>query len=105
MSPPRRDTNQRPGGAGWHNASRLAGLVLCVALLASASHTVCAFTVTIAAAAPKTVYLQVGVGGFTGNYNAGGTPANNATAVVPGEATDSRLQIEDRKSTRLNSSH
>ena len=79
MSPPRRDTNQRPGGAGWHNASRLAGLVLCVALLASASHTVCAFTVTIAAAAPKTVYLQVGVGGFTGNYNAGGTPGNNAT--------------------------
>jgi len=28
--------------------------------------------VTIAPAAPKTVYLQVGVGGFTGNYNAGG---------------------------------
>jgi len=45
----------------------------------SFSHTVCAFTVTIAPAAPKTVYLQVGVGGFTGNYNAGGTPGNNAT--------------------------
>ncbi|TLZ52542.1 MAG: hypothetical protein E6K22_09305 [Gammaproteobacteria bacterium] len=28
---------------------------------------------------PKTVYLQVGVGGFTGHYNAGGTPGNNAT--------------------------
>jgi len=62
-----------------HNASRLARHVLCAALLASVSHTVCAFTVAIAPAAPKTVYLQVGVGGFTGHYNAGGTPGNNAT--------------------------
>src|SRR5437660_6172889 len=79
MFPLRRDTYQRLEGTGLHNASRLARLVLCAALLASASHTVCAFTVTIAPAAPKTVYLQVGVGGFTGNYNAGGTPGNNAT--------------------------
>src|SRR5205807_994062 len=79
MSPLRRDTYQRPGGAALHNASRLARLVLCAALLASVSDTLSAFTVTIAAAAPKTVYLQVGVGGFTGYYNAGGTPGNNAT--------------------------
>src|SRR2546429_430450 len=79
MSPLRRDTYQRLGGAVLHNAGRLARRVLCLALLAPVSHTVCAFTVTIAPAAPKTVYLQVGVGGFTGNYNAGGTPGNNAT--------------------------
>jgi len=39
-----------------------------------------AFTVAITAASPKTIYLQLGVGTFTGgNYNAGGTPGNNAT--------------------------
>jgi len=79
MSPLRRDTYQRLGGAVLHNGGRLARRVLCLALLAPVSHTVCAFTVTIAPAAPKTVYLQVGVGGFTGNYSAGGTPGNNAT--------------------------
>src|SRR5256884_2567118 len=125
MSPLRRDTYQRLGGAVLHNAGRLARRVLCLALLAPVSHTVCAFTVTIAPAAPKTVYLQVGVGGFTGNYNAGGTPGNNATvnkesvavaaaAVGNGTAqamtTDSTVGASsydglDRKSTRLNSSH
>jgi hypothetical protein len=39
-----------------------------------------AFTVNIAAANPKAIYLQVGAGTFTGgNYNAGGTPGNNTT--------------------------
>jgi hypothetical protein len=39
-----------------------------------------AFTVNIAAANPKAIYLQVGVGTFTGgNYNTGGTPGNNTT--------------------------
>jgi len=38
-----------------------------------------AYTVTLAPASPKTIYLQVGVGSFTGNYNAGGQPQNNAT--------------------------
>ena len=39
-----------------------------------------AFTVNITAANPKAIYLQVGVGTFTGgNYNAGGTPGNNTT--------------------------
>src|SRR2546429_731907 len=79
MSPLRRDTYPRLGGAGLHNARRLVRLVLCAALLAPVSHTVCAFTITISNGPPKTVYLQVGVGGFTGQYNAGGTPANNAT--------------------------
>jgi hypothetical protein len=79
MSPLRRDTHSPLGGTGLHNASHLARLILCAALLAGAAPTVCAFTVSIAPAAPKTVYLQVGVGGFTGNYDAGGTPGNNTT--------------------------
>lgn len=40
---------------------------------------VAAFTVNIAPANPRTAYLQVGVGSFTANYNAGGSPLNNAT--------------------------
>lgn len=38
-----------------------------------------AFTTTITAANPRAIYLQVGVGGFTGTYNGGGTPGNNTT--------------------------
>lgn len=42
-----------------------------------------AFTANITAANPRAIYLQVGVGGFTGgNYNAGGTPGNNPTVNV-----------------------
>ena len=37
------------------------------------------YTATLTPAAPKTVYLQVGVGSFTANYNNGGQPGNNAT--------------------------
>jgi hypothetical protein len=54
----------------------------CAALLFCAS-SASAYTVNIAAGSPKTIYLQVGVGSFTGgNYNSGGTPANNATINV-----------------------
>ncbi len=49
--------------------SMLLGLVLPAA----------AFTVNITAANPKALYLQVGVGSFTGNYSSGGTPGNNST--------------------------
>lgn len=38
-----------------------------------------AYTVTITAATPRAIYLQLGVGGFTGNYSSSGTPGNNAT--------------------------
>ena len=79
MSPLRRDPYQRLGGAVLHDTSRLARHVLCAALLASASETVCPFTITISNGPPRTVCLQVGVGGFIGYYNAGGTPGNNAT--------------------------
>jgi hypothetical protein len=58
------------------------GAALAATLMAAASNTTAAFTITIAAAAPKTIYLQVGVGSFTANYNAGGQPQNNATINV-----------------------
>ncbi len=51
---------------------------LCVAVLATALPAG-AFTVNITAANPKAIYLQVGVGTFTGNYNSSGTPGNNTT--------------------------
>src|SRR5450631_3186465 len=38
-----------------------------------------AYTLTLAPASPKTIYLQVGIGSFTANYNAGGQPGNNIT--------------------------
>jgi hypothetical protein len=38
-----------------------------------------AFTVTITAASPRIIYLQVGVGSFSGLYNSGGTPQANPT--------------------------
>jgi hypothetical protein len=48
-----------------------------LSLVAGFAH---AYTLTLVPAAPLTVYLQVGVGTFTGgNYNAGGQPANNTT--------------------------
>jgi len=54
------------------------GAVLLAILAADAS----AYTLTLTPAAPQTVYLQVGVGSFTKNYNVGGVPGNNATINV-----------------------
>jgi hypothetical protein len=63
-------------GCLWIAACRpvWSGLALVVAPTAAI-----AFTVAIAPASPKEIYLQVGVGGFVGHYNSGGTPGNNAT--------------------------
>lgn len=47
-----------------------------ILLTASPAH---AFTINITAANPRTVYLQVGVGAFSANYNVGGTPQDNTT--------------------------
>jgi hypothetical protein len=42
-----------------------------------------AFTVNISAGSPRVIYLQVGVGSFTGGtYSSGGTPAANPTVNV-----------------------
>ncbi len=52
------------------------GAVACALAAAQAA----AFTTNITAANPRTIYLQVGVGSFTGgNYNSGGTPQANPT--------------------------
>jgi hypothetical protein len=53
------------------------GLSLC--LLSAFSSPVSAFTATLNPASPLTVYLQVGVGGFTSDYIQGGQPQDNAT--------------------------
>ena len=59
-----------------------AGAVL-LAVLAAPAPSVRAYTVNITAANPRMIYLQVGVGSFTGgNYGSGGTPANNTTVNV-----------------------
>ena len=57
---------------------RLAGAVLLATVALDAG----AYTLTLTPAAPQTVYLQVGVGSFTKNYNAGGVPGNNTTINV-----------------------
>jgi hypothetical protein len=55
----------------------IAGIALVFVACAQPAH---AFTVNIAPRNPKTIYLQVGVGTFTGgNYNVGGTPGTNPT--------------------------
>ena len=54
--------------------------MLCGAALAVAvSGAAAGYTVTLTPAAPLTVYLQVGVGSFTGDYINGGQPQNNTT--------------------------
>jgi len=96
MFPRRRDPQRRLGGTAFHKLRWLltAGL-LGAALLGSATAPR-AFEVTIAPASPQTIYLQVGVGTFTGTYCSNpcnsyppippntptapnGTPGNNAT--------------------------
>ena len=72
--------DRRPGGTFiCAHLHRMATRTLCLALLALSCGPAAAFTVAITAAAPKTVYLQIGVGSFTGLYNNGGTPQNNTT--------------------------
>lgn len=79
MSPGWRDMEQRPRGSDFRLiAGALSARVLCLALLSSVQGAQ-AFTVAITPAAPKTIFLQIGVGSFTGFYDAGGTPQNNAT--------------------------
>lgn len=60
-----------------------AGIACACIALGSLPGAARAFTVNISAANPRTIYLQVGVGTFTGgNYNSGGAPASNSTVNV-----------------------
>ncbi|MBS0365558.1 MAG: hypothetical protein JSR67_07035 [Proteobacteria bacterium] len=69
-----------------------------------------AYTVNLTPAAPKTLFLAVGVGSFSvGIYNSGGKPANNATVnvvsvSVPAAAVGSgAVQTMTTNSTQSNS--
>jgi len=83
---------------------------LLIALLTALPGASGAFTVSIAAGTPTTIYLQVGVGTFSGgNYNAGGTPGNNTTinnetvAVAAGAVGNGVAQAMTTDSTAANS--
>ena len=62
-----------------HSGNRLRRAFIGAALFGAMSGTASAYTATLTPLAPKTVYLQVGVGSFTSNYNNGGQPLNNTT--------------------------
>jgi hypothetical protein len=70
---------RKNGRAGLRR--ELIGAVCLVAALGAAAMAgpAAGYTLTLAPASPKTIYLQVGVGSFTANYNAGGQPGNNTT--------------------------
>src|SRR3984957_19855612 len=76
-----RRKNRRAGlrreliGAVCLAAAPCAALVSGIAVSGPAA----AYTLTLAPASPKTIYLQVGVGSFTADYNVGGQPGNNTT--------------------------
>lgn len=55
---------------------------LLAVLLGTAGAPTAAFTVSISPATPRTLYLQVGVGAFSGIFNSGGTPQANPTVNV-----------------------
>lgn len=70
--------HKRPPGSDEHTRDgRWAVRVLAVGLLAAAGGAQ-AYTITLAPATPKTVYLQIGVGTFTGTYC-----GNNCSYVEP----------------------
>lgn len=63
-----------------HNLPRPGQRLLCLALLGSLAAPASGFTIAIAAKNPREVYLQIGVGTFTGGfYSTGGIPVNNTT--------------------------
>ena len=75
-----------------HAGLRLTRIASTASLLLGASAQ--AFTVTISSGTPRAIYLQVGVGSFSGLYNSGGTPQANPTvnvvsATVPAAAVGS----------------
>ena len=62
-----------------HGRKGLRRALIGAALFGAASGSGSAYTVDLTAAAPLTVYLQVGVGSFTNDYINGGQPGNNTT--------------------------
>ena len=66
----------------WQNPSPHWGLAASAGLFVTLpAETANAYTITITSGT-RAIYLQVGAGGYTGFYNSGGTPGNNATVNV-----------------------
>ena len=63
----------------WHSASYA---LIGIAASAVSCPTAQAFTVAISSGNPRAIYLQVGVGSFSGLYNSGGTPLANPTVNI-----------------------
>jgi hypothetical protein len=80
MSPGWRELDRRPRGP---DVVKLGGAVSLALLAAGAAH---AFTITLANGAPKIVYLQIGVGTFTGTYCGDNCSYNPPIAQSPGSA-------------------
>jgi hypothetical protein len=109
---------QRPGGTDpSQQARRLSARALGYLCLAGLCGEAAAFTATLTAAAPKTVYLQIGVGTFTGgnytpikgNGQPSGSPGNNTTinkvmvTVPAGSVGNGTAQAMTTDSTAANS--
>ena len=74
---------------------RALALALALSLFASTGAGAWVLTIT---AGPKAVFLQVGNGSFTGTYQSGGTPRNNAQInVVSVEVPAARWVTEPRR--------
>ncbi len=80
MSPGWRDSDRRPRGS---DGLRGAGILSLALLSAGAAQ---AFTITLAGASPRIVYLQIGVGTFTGTYCGSGCTYVAPIAQSPGSA-------------------
>lgn len=72
-----RATGQAWSGKLLKHGASMAAFLFC----ASGAQAVQAYVITITAG-PRSIYLQVGAGGYTGTYSSGGTPGNNATINV-----------------------
>ena len=82
---PSRTNDRRPP-----RAARLAAVLAMAAFSVASAH---AWVLTITAG-PKAVFLQVGIGSYSGTYQSGGTPLNNAqvnvvSVTVPASAVGS----------------
>lgn len=60
---------------------RRSALVAAGLFCAFGAHAAQAYVITITAG-PRSIYLQVGAGGYAGTFSSGGTPGNNATINV-----------------------
>jgi hypothetical protein len=74
---------ESPAGSFCRNSKvlRRSAVVAAGLFCAFGAHTAHAYVITITSG-PRSIYLQVGAGGYAGTYTSGGTPGNNATINV-----------------------